>query len=479
VRRAPDAFRFISQARHTGKVALTIPRRLEGPGTVLVTGGTGGLGALLARHLVVEHGVRHLVLTSRRGVAAPGAAELVAELSGLGAEARVVACDVADRGAVEELLAGIGPERPLSAVVHAAGVLDDGVVESLTPERVDTVLRPKVDAALHLHELTRDLDLSAFILFSSVSGTFGGAGQANYAAGNAFMDALAQHRRAEGLPAASLVWGPWTQGSGMTSELGDADVTRMTRTGMVALTPEAGLALFDATRDLDGAVLVPMTMDMSSLGEPVPALLRGLVRTPARRTAESGAASTTADPATELRQHLAGKSETERERILVDLVCDQVAIVLGYASGRAIEPGHAFKDLGFDSLSAVELRNRLNAITGTRLPATLVFDYPTPAALARFLREEVTPADGPATEPVFGELDRLETTLSSLDSDSETRAKVMERLQGLVAKWSAAGTGPVSGTAPAPADDADDDSEIESATADEIFKLIDDEFGMS
>ncbi|GDY59345.1 hypothetical protein SVIO_099680 [Streptomyces violaceusniger] len=237
VRRAPDAFRFISQARHTGKVALTIPRALDGPGTVLITGGTGGLGALLARHLVVEHGVERLVLTSRRGVEAPGAAELVAELAGLGAEARVAACDVADRAAVEKLLAGIGSEHPLSAVVHAAGVLDDGVVESLTPERVDKVLRPKVDAALHLHELTRDLDLAAFILYSSVSGTFGGSGQANYAAGNAFMDALAQHRRAEGLPAASLVWGPWTQDGGMTTELADADVSRMTRTGMVALTP--------------------------------------------------------------------------------------------------------------------------------------------------------------------------------------------------------------------------------------------------
>ncbi|GDY48077.1 hypothetical protein SANT12839_089590 [Streptomyces antimycoticus] len=479
VRRAPDAFRFISQARHTGKVALTIPRTLDGRGTVLITGGTGGLGALLARHLVVEHGVRSLVLTSRRGVEAPGAAELVAELAGLGAQARAVACDVADRASVESLLAGIGSEHPLSAVVHAAGVLDDGVVESLTPERVDKVLRPKVDAALHLHELTRDLDLSAFILFSSVSGTFGGAGQANYAAGNAFMDALAQHRRAAGLPAASLVWGPWTQDGGMTTELADADVTRMTRTGMVALTPEAGLALFDATRDLDGAVLVPMTMDMSSVGEPVPALLRGLVRGPARRTAESAATSTGADPAAELKQHLAGKSEAERERILVDLVCDQVAIVLGYASGQAIEPGHAFKDLGFDSLSAVELRNRLNAITGTRLPATLVFDYPTPASLGRFLREEVTPADGPATEPVFGELDRLESTLSALDSDGETRDKVMARLQGLVAKWSAGGTGQVSGTATALDDEMDDDSEIESATADEIFKLIDDEFGTS
>ncbi|MFE1978904.1 SDR family NAD(P)-dependent oxidoreductase, partial [Streptomyces hygroscopicus] len=479
VRRAPDAFRFIGQARHTGKVALTIPRTLDGPGTVLITGGTGGLGALLARHLVVEHKVERLVLTSRRGVEAPGAAELVAELAGLGAEAQVVACDVADRAAVAELLAGIGSEHPLSAVVHAAGVLDDGVVESLTPERVDKVLRPKVDAALHLHELTRDLDLAAFILYSSVSGTFGGSGQANYAAGNAFMDALAQHRRAEGLPAASLVWGPWTQDGGMTTELADADVSRMTRTGMVALTPEAGLALFDATRDLDGAVLVPMTMDMASVGEHVPALLRGLVRAPARRAAEAGAASTTADPAAELKQHLAGKSETERERILVDLVCDQVAVVLGYASGQAIEPGHAFKDLGFDSLSAVELRNRLNAITGTRLPATLVFDYPTPASLGRFLRDEVTPADGPATEPVFGELDRLESTLSALESDSETHAQIMARLQGLVAKWSAGGTGQVSGTATALDDDMDDDSEIESATADEIFKLIDDEFGNS
>ncbi|WP_254393854.1 type I polyketide synthase, partial [Streptomyces buecherae] len=479
VRRAPDAFRFLSQARHTGKVALTMPRTLDGRGTVLITGGTGGLGALLARHLVVEHGVRSVVLTSRRGVEAPGAVELVAELVGLGAQARVVACDVADRVAVEGVLAGIGSEYPLSAVVHAAGVLDDGVVESLTPERVDRVLRPKVDAALHLHELTRDLDLSAFILFSSVSGTFGGAGQANYAAGNAFMDALAQHRRAAGLAAASLVWGPWTQDGGMTTELADADVTRMTRTGMVALTPEAGLALFDATRDLDGAVLVPMTMDMSSVGEPVPALLRGLVRAPARRTAESAATSTTVDPAAALKQHLAGKSETERERVLVDLVCDQVAVVLGYASGQAIDPGHAFKDLGFDSLSAVELRNRLNAITGTRLPATLVFDYPTPASLARFLREEVAPADEPATEHVFGELDQLESTLSALASDSKTHAQVMARLQGMVAKWSTGGTGQVAGAVTVADDDLDDSSEIESATADDIFKLIDDEFGMS
>ncbi|WP_211831238.1 MULTISPECIES: type I polyketide synthase [Streptomyces violaceusniger group] len=442
------------------------PRTLDGPGTVLITGGTGGLGALLARHLVVDHGVERLVLTSRRGVEAPGAAELVAELAGLGAEARVVACDVADRAAVEKLLAGIGSEHPLSAVVHAAGVLDDGVVESLTPERVDKVLRPKVDAALHLHELTRDLDLAAFILFSSASGTFGSAGQANYAAANAFMDALAQHRRAAGLPATSLAWGPWTQDGGMTTELADSDITRMTRNGMVALTPEAGLALFDATRYLDDAVLVPITMDMSSMGEPVHALLRGLVRARARRAVEP-----VADPAAALKQHLAGKSEAERERVLMDLVCDQTAVVLGYPSGEAIEPEHAFKDMGFDSLTTVELRNRLNAETGLRLPATLVFDYPNPTALARVLLEEVTPADGPVTEPVFGELDRLESTLSALGSEGEVRAKVAERLREFLNKLD---------DAPESVDATADVAErIGSSSNDELFDFIDQELGLS
>ncbi|EGX61520.1 type I polyketide synthase [Streptomyces zinciresistens K42] len=441
----------------------------DGPGTVLVTGGTGGLGALLARHLVVEHGVGRLVLTSRRGVEAPGAAELVAELAGLGAEVRAVACDVADRASVEGLLAGIGSEHPLSAVVHAAGVLDDGVVESLTPERVDRVLRPKVDAALHLHELTRDLDLAAFVVFSSASSNFGGGGQANYAAANAFLDALAHQRRALGLPAVSLAWGMWEQRSEMTGDLGEADLQRIARAGLNALGSDEGLALFDDALATDEAVLVPTRVDLAALrvqartGD-VPALLRGLVRVPRRRVAAETAHAGTGS----LRDRLAVLSAADRYRALLDLVRVQVATVLGHGSPEAVEPDMAFKDMGFDSLTTVELRNRLNAETGLRLSAVLVFDHPTPTALVDHLGAELLP-DGGAGEPVvFAELARLEPLLSRAMDDDETRAKVAERLRELLEKLGE------------PADATAEVAErVESSSNDELFAFIDNELGLS
>ncbi|MBY8843593.1 SDR family NAD(P)-dependent oxidoreductase [Streptomyces sp. SP2-10] len=357
-------------------------------GTVLVTGGTGTLGAAVARHLVTAHGVRHLLLTSRRGPAAEGAEALVAELGELGATVSVVACDAADRSALAGLLAGIPAGHPLTGVVHAAGIVADGLLESLTSEQADAVLRPKADAALHLHELTQDMDLAHFVLFSSAAGVFGGAGQSGYAAANAFLDGLAAHRRAAGRSALSLAWGLWGERSGITGHLAEADLARIERAGFAPLTFEDGLALFDACLAADRAVLLPMRLDTAPRpGRDVPPLLGGLVRT-SRRTARTAAA-----PATTLRDRLRALPAAERDGALLDVVRAHAASVLGHATPDAIGAGQTFRDLGVDSLSAVELRNALGPLTGLSLSPTLVFDYPTPAALAAYLRRELLAED--------------------------------------------------------------------------------------
>ncbi|MFD7507521.1 SDR family NAD(P)-dependent oxidoreductase, partial [Streptomyces sp. NPDC059850] len=370
-------------------------------GTVLITGAGGMLGNLFARHLVTARGVRRLLLVSRRGDRAPGAAELTAELAELGAEAQWVACDVADRDALAGVIASVPAEHPLTAVMHTAGVLDDGVIGALTPERMAGVLRPKVDAAWNLHELTADLDLAAFVLFSSAAGVFGGAGQGNYAAANAFLDALAQHRRAQGLPATSLAWGLWAEASAMTGELDEAEIARLRRGGVVALTADQGLALFDLADAADQALLVPMPLDLAALRAQasvgmLPPLFRGLVRVPPRRAAQAAAAAQSGA----LAQQLAGTSDAEAEAIVLEVVRTQVAAVLGYVGPEAVEPQRAFSEVGFDSLTAVELRNRLTSVSGVRLPATLIFDYPNPIALATFLRAEAQGSQSDAAAPV-------------------------------------------------------------------------------
>ncbi|MFJ9953140.1 type I polyketide synthase [Kitasatospora sp. NPDC091207] len=383
VRDAVEAFRHIGQAKHVGKNVLTVPAPLDPAGTVLITGGTGTLGGLLARHLVAEHGVRHLLLLSRQGHGAPGAAELTGDLERAGAQVTVTACDAADRDALADVLAAIPAEHPLTGVVHTAGVLDDGVFGALTPDRLREVLRPKVDAAVNLHLLTADADLAAFVLYSSAAATFGTGGQATYAAANAFLDALAAHRRAHGLPAQSLGWGLWEQASALTGHLAEgATVTGGDRLG-TALTAELGLALFDRASTVPAAHLLPVPLDLSAArsaaAEP-PSLLRGLVRPAVRRAAghASGGQAT-------LERRLRGIGAGEQRQLLLDLVRTNTATVLGHATAEAIGPNQAFKDLGVDSLAAVELRNRLNAATGQRLPATLVFDYPTAVSLTDFL----------------------------------------------------------------------------------------------
>ncbi|WP_320781508.1 SDR family NAD(P)-dependent oxidoreductase [Streptomyces sp. CRN 30] len=360
------------------------PAAYAGQGTVLVTGGTGVIGSAVARHLVTAHGVRDLVLAGRRGAEAPGATELVAELRAAGAEVRLAVCDVSLRDALAELVDSL-PE--LRGVVHAAGVLDDGMVTAQTAERLDTVLRPKADAAWHLHELTRERDLDLFVLFSSAAGVFGSPGQANYAAANTFLDALARHRRASGLPAHSLAWGLWADLSAMTGTLSDTDMGRLSRGGLRALSADEGLALFDAALRLTAPVAVPVRLDLRGQADP-PALLRSLARSAPRRAATAPAAASSA-----WHERLLGLSDAERSAALVDLVREYVATVLGHTTPEDIEPGQSFDALGFDSLTAVELRNRLAELTRTQLPTTLVFDYPSPEALAGFLDEALA---GPA-----------------------------------------------------------------------------------
>ncbi|MFJ4616494.1 SDR family NAD(P)-dependent oxidoreductase [Streptomyces griseus] len=469
VRRARDAFRYVSQARHVGKVVLSVPRVLGAGGTVLVTGGTGTLGALVARHLVSVHGVRRLVLASRRGGAAEGVAELVVELEKSGAVVTVVACDAADRDQLAQTLAAIPAEHPLTAVIHVAGVSDDGALDTLTAEQVERVLRPKVDAAVNLDELTAGTDLAAFVLYSSASGVVGTPGQANYAAANAFLDGLAERRRARGLPGQSLAWGLWEQESTLTAHLGDSDRARMERTGVRALTSEEGLALFDAALATDEALLVPLHLDLGTLrtraasdGE-LPPLFRGLVRAAGRRTVAGDVDTSGADA---LRRRLDAAGEPERRRLVVELVRQQAAAVLALSDASQVEIERPFREAGFDSLTGVELRNKLAAATGVRLSPTAVFDHPTPAALTEHLLEHLAPDGGAQAVPrLLTELNRLEQTLKSLDVDATAHTEVTLRLRTLLSQWDTK-------AAPAADDSAED---LRSATDEELFGFLDDE----
>ncbi|MER5748175.1 SDR family NAD(P)-dependent oxidoreductase, partial [Streptomyces sp. NPDC002225] len=463
-----------------------------GTGTVLVTGAMGTLGALVARHLVTEHGVRRLLLTSRRGPAAEGASELRAELTGLGARVRVVACDMGEREDVATLLASVPAEHPLTAVVHTAGVLDDGIVAGLTHEQVASVLRPKVAAAWHLHELTRDSDLAAFVLFSSAAGTLGSPGQANYAAANAFLDGLAHHRRATGLRALSLGWGLWADDSGMTSAMSSADVARMARSGVAPMAADAGLALLDASLSADRAYLLAARVDTSALraaatSGPTPAVFRGLVRTSSRRiVSDQGGHHGTSGSA--WARALVGLDVSQQREKVLELVRGEVAAVLGHGNPNKVETDRGFKDLGFTSLTSVELRNRLATASGLRLPTTLVFDHPTLEALAERLRGELAPDGHDPDTSLLAEIERLERALLDRSAgsaasaapepsgpdgtavDAATHEKIGARLQALLWKWNDLRAAP---------DETALDEDLTAATDDELFDALDDELGIS
>jgi polyketide synthase 12 len=386
VRWAREAMNFVRQGEHVGINVLTLPRALDPDGTVLITGGTGVLGGLFARRLVTEYNVRNLVLTSRRGPDTPGSAELAAELIELGAEVRVVACDIADRAQAQTLLAEIGAS--LTGVIHAAGAVDDGIVESLTAERLDAVFSPKVDGATHLDELTRHLDLALFVLFSSVAGTIGTQGQANYAAANSALDALAIRRRAAGLPAQSLAWGLWQSAISLAIDLDDNDLGRLARSGLLPMPTGQGLALFDAALAEGGVVLVAARLILNCEGSGVSPLLGGLAM-PKRRVA-SGDGPTT-PTAESLSSKLVGMATAERTATLLAIVQSHTAMVLDHTDPEAIGCDRPFDELGIDSLSAVELRNRLSAETGLRLSPTMVFDHASPLRLAEHLAKLIAP----------------------------------------------------------------------------------------
>ncbi len=433
-------------------------------GTVLVTGGTGGLGALIAEHLVTARQAGHLVLASRRGPATPGADALLARLRELGGSAEAVACDVADRGQLAALLESMSSsERALAGVVHTAGILDDATVDGLTPQRLDAVFRPKIDAAWHLHELTRDRPLSMFVLFSSIAGLLGNPGQGNYAAANTVLDALAAYRRSQGLAGVSVAWGLWDTESSMA---GQADLARMARAGIAPLSPAQGLSCFDLSAGWPEPVLVAARWNDAGLraraeGGALPQVLRGLVRTP--RRAAAGAAAIAGGAA--LVARLGSLTEADGSRMLTDLVRGHVATVLSHARADAVDVTRPFSELGFDSLAAVELRNRLEQETGLRLSATLAFDHPTVTALAGHLHQALAPAPPAAEATLRACLDQVG---GMLPDDESGRARLIAILHSTLTRWTA-GAGTAGGEAAAEGVAA----KVGSATDEEIFAFID------
>ncbi|MFF7167901.1 SDR family NAD(P)-dependent oxidoreductase, partial [Streptomyces sp. NPDC008086] len=493
-----EEFRLVADAVHSGRTQVAIrdgrllAPRLDrsaagaeeteagtaGPGwdrgTVLVTGATGTLGALAARHLVTEHGARRLLLLSRRGEHAPGADALRGELEKLGAEVHFAACDVADRAELAAVLAGVPQDAPVCAVVHTAGVLDDTVIGELTAERLDAVVRPKIDAAWNLHELTRELPLEAFVLYSSIAGLIGNAGQANYAAGNAFLDALAAHRRAAGLPGTSVAWGLWQESSTISGGLSEADLRRLARLGLLPLPSDTAMELFDAAVSGPDALAAAVHLDTQVLrrqGEQAHSLLRHLSPAPTRRRPQAGDDRAAADGTSGLLRQLAALGPDERTAALADVVRAQAADVLGHSGHGAVGADRSFQELGFDSLTAVELRNKLNAATGLRLPSTVVFDYPTPSALAGYLAGEITAGQQPATAdgPVLADLERTKSAIAAIAADDEaTRTRVASTLRELLRLAEG-----IQQVLPDQTGDPADEPDLDSATDEELFALLD------
>ncbi|RKN08364.1 type I polyketide synthase [Streptomyces radicis] len=445
-------------------------RRWRPDGTSLITGGTGGIGTHVARWLA-DHGAEHLLLISRGGPNAPGAAELESDLLARGAgRVTIASCDVSDRDALAALLADACATHPLRSVFHTAAVLDDAMLADLTPEQMDTVLRVKAGGALTLHELSKDLDLTAFVLFSSTAASFGFPGLGNYVPGNAYLDTLAEWRREQGLPGTSIGWGTWAGGGMAEGAVGDRARTH----GMMDMPPELALAALGQALDHEEThrVVNDLRWERFTLifTDERPSRFLDEIDEARRAIAAStgGDEGAGPDPAAELRGALAGQSPAEQTLVLLDLLTREIAAVLGHRGADAVSPADAFKDLGFDSLTAVDLRNRLRSATGLALPSSMVFDYPNPQALAEHLRAELAGSLDEAP-PLRAELDRLEAVLTARPAgDEDEQAEIAARLRALLLRWQGAAD---------PADDEDDD--LDTASDSELFELLDDELGTS
>ncbi|MFF7459761.1 SDR family NAD(P)-dependent oxidoreductase, partial [Kitasatospora sp. NPDC008115] len=446
--------------------ASTTPAAFDPDGTVLITGGTGTLGSLLAHHLVTQ-GQNRLLLTSRSGPNAEGADQLRKELTDLGAHITITACDTADPDQLTTLLADIPAEHPLTAVIHTAGALADATVENLTPEQLDTVLLPKADAAWNLHHQTRHLDLAAFILYSSAAGTLGNPGQANYAAANTFLDALAHHRQALGLPATSLAWGLWEQSSSLTGHLNTNDHARINRTGIAPLTTTDALALFDHTLTTPQPHYLTARLNTTALrnNPDLPPIYRTLVTATRPATANNGNGNGNAGQS--LTHTLTPLTETEQEQFLLGLVRDHVATALGHTNPNGIDEHRGFFDMGLDSLTAVELRNKLGVATGLRLPTTAILDHPTPTTLAHYLRTQLVTDESVNPSDVFAALDKIDVDSLAPTLHAEARTRIVSQLQRFLIKL---GEDPESILAT---------QEISSSSDEEIFSMIDNELGLS
>jgi NAD(P)-dependent dehydrogenase (short-subunit alcohol dehydrogenase family)/acyl carrier protein len=433
---------------------------------VLITGGTGAIGGHMARW-VAGRGAPRVVLSSRSGPAAPGVAALAAGLAGHGSAAEVIACDHADRGQAAGLLTLIaagGP--PLRAVMHAAGLGQYTPLEDTTVAELAAVIAVKAAGAAYLDELTAGLELEQFVLFSSIAATWGSGSQPGYAAANAYLDALARQRGVRGLAAVSVAWGTWG-GGGMADWEGS---TQLQRRGLALMDPS--LAVKALALAIDGGEDQVTVADVDwarfappfTLRRPSP-LIQALPEVrQALAAAETGLA--VPDGETALTRQLAALPPADQVRALTDLVRAEAAAVLGHPSPAVIEPGQAFRNLGFDSLTAVELRNRLSAATGLGLPATLIFDYPTPVSLSAYLQVK-TGHGGTADQPVMEEIERLESALSLITGNDDERSRIITRLEGIVHDFRAGNAASVS-----------DYREIDTASDEEMFDLIDKELGI-